>query len=1025
MPSVLSAGPVGSDLCGIFSTKAVVEELDGVDIDFLVDTGSAVSVLPKSFKFANATGTSSTSLIAANGSAVETYGNRRFQFTLCQLSRTFTWDFFIANVTRPILGADFFTFFNLLVDCSLSCLVEKDNLVSSLFSSDGIGLIKDNVLEFVKAYTPHVLTRQDASSMPCLSEHVIQTINCAPVRDRRRELSQERRLSAEKEFLELESQGIIRRSSSPWASALQIVVKKDGSLRCCGDYRRVNKVTVPDAYPMPLLSDILHRFSGCTVFSTLDLAKAYHQIPMETASIEKTAIITPFGLFEYLKMPFGLRNAAQTFQRHIDMVLKELPFVAAYIDDIIVFSVDHQQHQKHLAMVLKRLHEHNLQVKLAKCHFFVQQATFLGHLVSKDGILPLPDRLEAIKNFPRPITVTQLRSFLGMVNFCRKFIKGLSGKLAPLTRLAVGKKRAKIDWSSEADNSFVMLRQNLSNIKALHCPDSNLPITLTTDASNVAIGAVLCQVEGDSSKPIEFFSHKLNSAQTRYSTFDRELLSVFLAVKHFEHIVISRKTIVYTDHKPLLYALEMKQPSPRQQRQISYLSQFDLQFFHVAGADNVVADALSRVEINDIEFDSEFSRETLVSNPPSAEDIKSFHKIPTFRQGIYFDYSLRGTARPVLGKKFRMDLFRNIHEVTHAGFKATYEQIKNRVIWPFMRKDIKRWCEACLTCQASKITRHIKPPILHFPTGSRFDTVHIDIVGPLPPSRGYSYILTMIDRKTRWPEAFPLRNITAQTVADIFVTNWVSRFGVPKHVITDQGRQFESSLFQELLKRLGTKRLRTTAYHPQTNGLVERFHRTLKSSLRALANVSDWTGSLPLVLLGWRNIPSSRHGASPSQMLFGSNTTLVDDIFLGEDILEDRHSIVVRDHFRKLDTRPFTRSMVPIFIPKSLLEAKFVWVIRESPNSLEARYEGPYKLVKLDTAGNTAIVLIDGVEKRINLCKLKPSMHLEDKNDEICFMRVKKIVAEPVVTKVKKSVTFGVWNKVKCIGKDRVILVKF
>jgi len=1023
MPTIFTAGSSSKAVCGIFSTKAVVKELNDIGIDFLVDTGSAVSVLPKSFKLPHTINVSSTSLIAANGSTVETFGNRQLHFTLSNLKRSYTWEFIIANVTRPILGADFFTSFRLLVDCSRSCLIDSDSRVYSLVSSDGCGLVKDNILEFVDKYTPHVLTRNDSSATVCISEHVIQTINCAPVRDRRRELSQERRVLAEKEFLDLEKQGIVRRSSSPWASALQIVVKKDGSLRCCGDYRRVNKVTVPDAYPMPLLSDILHRFSGCSVFSTLDLAKAYHQIPVETSSIEKTAIITPFGLFEYLRMPFGLRNAAQTFQRHIDMVLKDLPFVTAYVDDIIICSCNESQHQKHLSAVLHRLHEHNLQIKLSKCEFFVEKATFLGHLISKDGILPLPERVDIIRKFPKPNTVTELRSFLGMVNFCRKFIKNLSGKLSALTKLSVGRKREKITWNNEAESSFVALKQDLSDIKTLHCPDDNLPITLTTDASNVAIGAVLCQLDGDVSKPIEFFSHKLSSAQTRYSTFDRELLGMFLSVKHFEHILISKKSILYTDHKPLLYVFEMKHPSPRQQRQISYLSQFDLQILHVAGADNVVADALSRVEIDAIDFDSVFSRQNLIDNPPSSEELSSFHKIPTFREGVYFDYSLRGSARPVLGKSLRMELFKTIHEVTHAGFRATYEQIKNRVIWPYMRKDVKRWCEACLSCQSNKITRHIKPPVLHFPTGSRFDTVHMDIVGPLPPSRGFSYILTMIDRKSRWPEAFPLRNITAQTVADIFFNNWISRFGVPKHVITDQGRQFESSLFQELLKRVGAKRLRSTAYHPQTNGLVERFHRTLKNSLRALSDTYDWVGSLPLVLLGWRNIPSSRHGASPAQILFGSNTTLVDDVFLGEDILEDRHSMVAREHFKKLDTRPFTRSMVPVFVPKTLMEAKFVWIIRESPNSLDARYEGPYKVEKLDKEGNTIVVLIDGIQKTVNLCKVKPAIHLEDKSEEICFVRQKKGALDVKISK-KKSVHFGTWNKLKYIGEQKIILVK-
>jgi len=470
-----------------------------------------------------------------------------------------------------------------------------------------------------------------------VSTHIIATTDCPPVHQRRRELSQTIRALAAEEFKQLEDAGIIRRSSSPWAAPLQIVKKKDGTLRICGDYRGLNKVTIPDSYPMPLITDLLQRFAGCTVFSSLDLSKAYHQIPMDTNSIQKTAVTTPFGLYEYVRMPFGLRNASQTFQRHIDTVLNGLPNVAAYVDDIIIASPNHEQHKTHITATLARLSQHNLQIKLPKCHFFRQQVEFLGHLLSDKGILPLESRVKAIRDFPRPVTVTALRSFLGMINFCRRFIPHISDILAPLTVLSSGPKRSEITWTTESEQAFCRAKDALQKIKSLHFPDHNLPLTLTTDASNTAIGAVLMQVRNTHSEPIEFFSHKLSPAQTRYSTFDRELLGLYMSVKHFEHFLIVKPAVVYTDHKPLLHYLTMKHPSPRQQHHMSYLSQFNIELRYIRGAENVVADCLSRADIASLDFEPFLTTETLAQHPPTQKDLSFFSNPPVSKWNIFFD----------------------------------------------------------------------------------------------------------------------------------------------------------------------------------------------------------------------------------------------------------------------------------------------------------------------------------------------------------------------------------------------------
>jgi len=968
-----------------------------------MDTGSALSVLPRTFK-SHAT-RAQRNLTAANGSVVHTYGTVQLNFRIQHLNQAFVWNFTIADVTQPILGADFFAHFGLLVDCKNRTLVPSGT-PKSLSTTPNAQRICSLVIEprqYITQNFPNTISgaMELNNNTRCISKHVIATLPCAPVRQRRRELSQERRTLAEEEFRQLEATGVIRRSCSPWAAPLQIVTKKDGSLRICGDYRGLNRVTIPDSYPMPLITDILQRFSGCSVFSSLDLAKAYHQIPVDDDSIMKTAIITPFGLFEYLRMPFGLRNASQTFQRHIDIVLQGMSHTAAYIDDIIVGSPDVETHQRHLTETLSQLNTHHLKLKLEKCKFFQQEVEFLGHIISKDGIRPLPERLKAISTFPKPETVTALRSFLGLVNYCRRFIPHLSETLAVLTDMSSGPKKQRLTWSKEAETAFDKIRTDILKSISLRYPDSSLPLILTTDASNIAVGAALSQIRDGRPEPLEFFSHKLSGAQTRYSTFDRELLGLFLSVKHFEHLLVAQSTTLHTDHKPLLHIFEMKNPSPRQQRQISYLSQFDIKLNYIAGADNVVADCFSRIEIGSLEFEPLFSKDTLEENPPSIKDLAVFREKPTARGQIYYDTSFAGCPRPILGERLRSAAFQAVHSIAHPGAKATYELLRTKVVWPYMRRDVKLWCKSCFQCQANKITRHTRPPILTFPTGSRFEIIHMDIVGPLPLCSGYSYLLTIIDRNTRWPEAFPIRSISTETIVDIFVNNWISRFGVPKRVITDQGRQFESNLFNALLKRLGTQRFRTTAFHPQSNGLVERFHHTLKNLLRTMTIQKDWIKQLPFILLGWRNIPSSRHGTSPAQMVFGSNTSLVNELFFDDSPKDDKQLELARKHFNDLDTAPGKHGAYRVHVPRELKFAKFAWLLRENPTSFQTRYTGPYRLVHLDLQNNTATIDCNGTHRIVNTCKLKPCICLEDDQDNV-----------HISTLTKRNVTFASWVQV-------------
>jgi len=606
--------------------------------------------------------------------------------------------------------------------------------------------------------------------------------------------------------------------------------------------------------------------------------------------------------------------------------------------------------------------------------YLASEVQFLGHSISSRGIDTIPEKLNSINSLPLPKTVTNLRSFLGAVNFYHRFIPMASSLLAPLSALAVGPKTSVIPWTEHTKSIFEDIKLALKKLVTLKFYDPKCPLQLTTDASDYAIGAVLQQVRDGSPEPLEFFSRTLNTAQKNYSTFDRELLAIHDSVKHFRNLLDGRTFSILTDHKPLIHLSTLRNPSPRQLRYTTFLSEFDFTISHVSGKDNVVADFFSRQDISTISRMNLFSESQLARHTLSNKDISFFSNPPQPYNGYYIDNSIPGNPRPVLPGPLRREAFDAFHSLHHPGIHATYQLIHNRFIWPYMRKDTKRWCKECIQCQQHKISRHTKPPIIRFPTGNRFEVLHLDIVGPLPMSEGKSYILTMIDRKTRWPEAIPLKNISAPNIAKHLIQTWISRYGVPNHIITDQGTQFESSLFDSLATSLGIKHIHTTTYHPQTNGLIERFHRSLKTSIRCLSITPMWTRSLPLIMLGWRNTIHSATGTTPATLLFGTGLALPNDFFTQSTTPSIEALDAARNHFLSIDTNPSfgPKSSYKPYIPTSLKTSDYVWVQAQQVHHLNPRYSGPYKVLEFKS-NNTVVIFRNGKPYTINLDKVKPA----------------------------------------------------
>lgn len=908
--------------------------------------------------------------------------------------------------------------------CSSEITLPKDFLITRAISL--IGELRVNMTEYSSSSTSTINYGSQLSSehkqkletllvefKDCFSsgmndlgfttetEMVIHLKDSDPVVYRPYRLSFSERRKVQDMVDEMVDCGIVRHSSSPYASPIVLIKKKTGDLRLCVDYRALNSKTKRDHYPLPRIDDLLDQLSGQTIFTTLDLASGYHQIPIANESIEKTAFVTPDGQYEYTRMPFGLANAPAVFQRLIHKVLGKagIKHTIVYMDDILIPSKSVSEGLDRLRDVLKALRDSGLTLKLEKCHFFKESIDFLGFEISKGEIRPGASKTLAVAQFAPPQNQHDLRRFLGLASFFRRFVKDFASVARPLTDLL--RKNTPWRWSQIEQSAFNELKDNLTKRPILALYNHAAETQLHTDASQIGVAGILLQRLNDEPfKPVAYFSRRTTADEQKLHSFELETLAVVSSLNKFRVYLLGIKFTIFTDCHALRTTFTKRDLIPRISRWWIQFLEYDCNIEYRPGDRMAHVDCLSRSpveteqkEVHNLDVlkiqavdwittvqsgDPEITRIKAILEDPETARVAAVRNEYKVKNGRVFRIIDDTTDRWVVPKAVRWQLLRANHdEVGHFGFEKTLERVRASYWFPKMRKFVKKYVSACLGCAHHKVPSGAKEGELHpIPKVEvPFHTVHADHLGPFIRSKRKNvHLLVLVDAFTKYVNLTPVRSTKSKASIKVF-RNFFSLFGIPTRLITDRGTSFTSRKFKSFVDGLGIKHIMNSVATPRANGQVERYNRTILSALGAMTHgktAETWDDYIPDIQIGINTSVHAVTKKTPTELLFGRTVShasqgVLNDVALQADNVTGKTLDEIRAEASNLIAKNQEINKIRYDAHRKKVtkykEGDLVRIIKAIPSGtgqskkLEPKCQGPYKIKKI--LPNDRFVVVD------------------------------------------------------------------
>lgn len=697
-----------------------------------------------------------------------------------------------------------------------------------------------------------------------------------------RRLSHSDKEIARKQINELINEGVIQPSSSEYASPIVLVKKKNGEHRMCIDYRALNNITCKDNFPLPLMDDCIEFLGGKTCFSIIDLKSGFHQLRMDQDSIKFTAFVTPFGQYEYVRMPFGLKNGPSVFQRWITTIFRDMVEegeIVIYIDDILIATHCQEEHLRILDKLLKRIVQSGLEIKLSKCHFFKNQIDYLGYVADAQGIRPNDAHIKSIAAYPQPVNLKTLQSCLGLFQYFRRFVPNFSRIAHPLTELL--KKDKKFNFNAECVKAFELLKSALMTAPVLSIYDPKKETELHTDASSHGFGAVLMQRQEDGKlHPVAYYSKKASEVESKYHSFELETMAIIYGLRRFEIMLKGIPFKIVTDCMALPMTLAKREVNPRIARWEVELRNYAYTIIHRKGCRMGHVDALSRnialITVDEVELQLRATQnrdEDIVKIRERLEQgqVDKFEMV----NGLIYRYNKSGSMALYVAREMERNVIQLIHDkFGHLGVNKCCEQIKSHYWFPLMKEKVQNYIENCIRCIMHSVPpreqRNLHPiPKKPIP----FDTLHIDHYGPLPNITSKKrHILGLSDAFTKFVKLYAVNTTSAKEVIAV-LKKYFSYYSRPRRMIMDRAACFTCDEFVKFLKEQNIEQILVATASPQANGQIERVNRVLTpmiGKLTEVKNQSDWSSKLEQVEFALNNSLSSTTKIAPSMLKFGA-----------------------------------------------------------------------------------------------------------------------------------------------------------